>query len=505
MKLRPSPGCRLSRIVIASYGTLFLQFAGLILLSVHIFNRFNLGIDFAEFNSAWTEIGKGHFDPYSTISGFPYVNNHFELIMWPLALLYPVFHSSFALLVVQDASIAGTNLVVLTWIVAALERQGLSARARGAATAISTVALLLNPEVYQTVALDFHFEPTAVFFCVLAGYDLWAGRQKRFWLWLAFCLSCGDIGGIYAIGLGISGALAMKRTRLTGLLTITCGIGWVGLISSLGANKGSLISAGYSYLAGRPEVAAGFGGLVLIAGGVVMHPSLPLALIGRRIGLILGYMRPVGMAGFVSPWGFGVPFITLLTSTIQYSPLFIETPFQEFAVYPFLLVGIGDAAADSCGRGRSNCDLLSGSVVLASIPLLVSAVVFDANQLPPSPHKNATDNFYSPAEAATLHEGWLRIPGNAEVIASVPLMGRLGQRKYIYPFDSAGSPIPVHTNVVVLVVDEVHPTGLISIPHILNAVTFTESQLNAHVIVEGNGAYVLEWHRRSGSTSVNLP
>jgi hypothetical protein len=87
--------------VTAAYGAILLQFGALIVLSVHIFNRFNLGIDFADFSSAWTEIGQGHLDPSSTISGFPYLQNHFELVMWPLALLHPLFHSSFVLLVTQ--------------------------------------------------------------------------------------------------------------------------------------------------------------------------------------------------------------------------------------------------------------------------------------------------------------------------------------------------------------------------------------------------------------------
>ena len=40
------------------------------------------------------------------------------------------------------------------------------------------VILLANPWTYETIAFDFHFEPLAALFVVLAGRDLWPDFRR---------------------------------------------------------------------------------------------------------------------------------------------------------------------------------------------------------------------------------------------------------------------------------------------------------------------------------------
>ena len=103
------------RVGLALFG---LQFVGLLALGAIAYRRFTVGKDFGIFNQAWSQIGSGHLYPYSTIRDVPFLKNHFELIMWPVALLYPVVHSAFALVVLQVLALVGTEVVAFTWVTA---------------------------------------------------------------------------------------------------------------------------------------------------------------------------------------------------------------------------------------------------------------------------------------------------------------------------------------------------------------------------------------------------
>lgn len=162
-----------------------LQFAGLIVLSAHLWHRFDLTSDFAAFHQAWSQIASGNLDPRLTIFpynypsyGYPFWQSHFELAMWPLALLWWITRTSLALLVVQDLALAGACLVVLRWGLELLDEYWPSRHSAAAVAAGLMVVLVANPWTYWTAAFDFHFQPIAVLAVLLAGRDFWAGRRR---------------------------------------------------------------------------------------------------------------------------------------------------------------------------------------------------------------------------------------------------------------------------------------------------------------------------------------
>ncbi|MFP5218806.1 MAG: hypothetical protein ACLGIG_03600, partial [Actinomycetes bacterium] len=76
----------------------------------------SLSLDFAIFHQAWSRIADGDLNPTVTVGDYPYIQSHFELIMWPLALLGVVFPSGFTLLVVQDVALVITQALVVVWV-----------------------------------------------------------------------------------------------------------------------------------------------------------------------------------------------------------------------------------------------------------------------------------------------------------------------------------------------------------------------------------------------------
>ena len=118
------------------------QFVVLVAISMFFYNRFNLGIDFAIFNQAWTQIGHGNLDPYSTIQSVSFRHLNFDIVMWPLGALYRIFPQPSLLLWVQAGALAGTGLVCFFWISELLERRSLQSGtgARPARRRVSAVA-----------------------------------------------------------------------------------------------------------------------------------------------------------------------------------------------------------------------------------------------------------------------------------------------------------------------------------------------------------------------------
>ena len=117
--------------------------------------------------------------------------------------------------------------------------------------------------------------------------------------------SVGRSAAITIIGLGLSAVLAGHASRRTGGLLILAGLGWLGLIDLIGANAGSALQY-YAYLAGRSSLPAG-SGLLLVAAGIVTHPQRVFTQLHLRMHYIWTLIRPVGIVGLASAWGFGAP------------------------------------------------------------------------------------------------------------------------------------------------------------------------------------------------------
>lgn len=490
------------------------QFAFLCSYGWIVFHRMTLGMDFAIFSQAWTRIGTGHLDPTSSVNEIPYLRSHFELLMWPLALLHPLVHSSFVLLVVQAAALSATGVVVLIWVQALLRRAGTGDGAAAAVIAGTVLLLLVNPAVYATATEDFHFEALAACFAVLAAYDLWSGRTRRLWVWVVLCLLCGDVGGLYVLGVGLTGVVAATGRRPRALAVLVAGAAWVALIAALGDNIGSNVSIGYAYLAGRPRLPSGASGLALVLGGMVTHPWRPWDMVTARSGTVFGYLQTGGVFGAFTPWGFGVPLVALASAVLQHDPVFIDVSFQDVVVSPFVTVGtawlvvwlLGRASAGEAGSSRSR--LLASTAVLVGVVALISGGVHAAQRLPTVFGADPVTALVPADEAAALRAALAATPPDAEVIAPVPTVGRFGQREFLFvlvdPVPGAALPLPVKARSVVVIVDRGRAAQLLP-PAQADRLVAQLVGAGAHVVVDRAGVTALVWHPPPGTTALHLP
>ena len=189
-----------------------------------------------------------------------------------MALVHLVYPGSVALLWIQDLAVAGSGFVVFLWIVDYLERRTVQWWPAAGVAAVVLAVLVASPGAYQIVSFDFHMEPISTLFVLLAGRDLWSGRHRRAWIWVAMALTCGTFAAITLVGLGISALLAGRETRRQGALVVAAAIGWLAVVSLLGASAGSGIAT-YAHLVGRQTLAGPTGIAVLISGWSSIPPG----------------------------------------------------------------------------------------------------------------------------------------------------------------------------------------------------------------------------------------
>jgi hypothetical protein len=384
--------------------------------------------------------------------------------------------------------------------------------------ALAAALLLLNPLVYYSAAVDFHFEAIATFFAIFAAYDFWRGRFRRAWIWVGLCLLCGDLGGLYIAGVGISALLAGKATRRMGLWYVLVGVVWVGFIGAIHANQGSLLD-NYAYLAGRSTLPIGFKGAIVVLGGLMAHPLRAYDALSGKARMIWRFLPPGGVIGIVTPWGFGVPAIVLLSSALQSSTLFIGEPFQQFAVVPFVLIGTvsllsaliasdvhmyvlsGRAWTRRWSQNRAARWIVAGVLMFG---ILLGGARYAQEYLPGSFTTNASTDILPAAEGSALSTALARTPSDAEVISSIDISGRFSARQYAYIYLNAATSVPIRSRTVELVMDTAHDPFVTPMQQHA-AAQYLASRFGARTLVHRNDVWELRWSAPSTDSSITIP
>ncbi len=474
--------------------TLLGQLALLIQRSRAQYDAGAVSMDFAIFHQAWQQIGSGNLDPTSTIIDIPYWQSHFEVIMWPLALLHPIFPSGMTLLVVQDLAIVGAEAIAVLWVLEVVQR-GRTLRPWHLVP-VATVLLLLvtNERIGLVAKSDFHFQALATMFLLGGARALWRGRTRRAWPWVLAALLTGDVAGTYVAGLGLSAVVARRDTRRAGAALIATGTAWVLLIGALGANHGSAI-AGYQHLLDEPLPASG-GALIVVLTALVLHPGRPLEELGSKLGLFGAEFAATGFVGVFHPWTFGVTAVVVVSGGLQESLAFF-VPFQNFPALVFVTVGTAMTMdwwfrSPRVGARRpvvARATVAAGFVAAAVVVLVGRAPADDPYPEPPS-------------AGAALAEVDEQVRPDDQVIASFGLVGRYADREHVRRF-LVPARLPVEADRVVFVFS---PTvGNMPTPEVQEAAADRVLELGAEQIVDTPDVQAFVWSPSEGTTTISLP
>lgn len=495
---------------ITAVGVLVLQLVGLVIYSTVLFHRFDLTDDFATYAQAWWLIAHGHLDPVNTIQApsAPFWQSHFELAMWPIALLGRIWPHAIQLLWLQDAALVGTEWIVVVWVGALYATRAVRHRA---AVAIATLAfLVVNPWWYLTASFDVHFETLGLPFVVWSAYSLWRGRVRTAVIVAAVGLLFGDVTALALVCVGIAGLVSRRVRTVSGwrvpLIVMVASLGWVVLITLLGANKSSGIVTNYGYLVGAAPTATSS----WVASHLLVHPGHALHVLSGRLPAIGRVIASAGLLGVATPWGLVVSIGTLVPASLNVNRAFLSPviAFQTLTVIPFVLVGTvmvllylgggraGAAAATGVGRWR----------VVTALAVAGGVVALSLVQNLPLYGTLRTDWWRVDAPAAaTLRSALPEVPARAEVIASQGVIGRFADRTSVYPLLASPQQFVIDARQVVFVVAPAQ--GIESIPAQLSDADIASlvGRLHATVVERGNGVTVLSWLPPPGVRAIVLP
>lgn len=481
-------------------GALIMQLAVLLAYSYRLYSHFDLTMDFAVFHQAWYEIAHGNLNPENTIfyrypyTGYPFWRNHFELVMWPLALSGVLFSHSMILLAAQDVGIVGTEFLVLEWIgdiVASHEQR--AGTSKSYILIGSLLSLLVNPWIYETASFDFHFETLAAPFLVLAARALWNRRFVQAWSWAGICLLFGGVVATYVVGLGISGMLS-NRTRRAAWVLLAMGMGWLGMVVGIGGEMGSNLASSYGYLAHLTDPR----GIGAILWGIVTHPGTVVHVLAQRRQALWQFIISEGGFGAVAPWGVGVTAAVLLANGLNVSPNFLSAAasFQNFVVFPFVLVGSVTVVLEVMRRGGSRLGLGIG------VFLLGAAFMMDRSVLPGVPSEWLLVNNQAAYQLMRIHN---RVPPQTEVIASQGVIGRFAGRPFAFAQFMPNQQFPVLSHDILFVLVPRQGIEAVSPSATMAVVTALKHKLHAKEVVAQAGVYAFEWRPPRGVKWIALP
>jgi uncharacterized membrane protein len=506
---------------------LTLQLIALLVYSTHLYQRFDVSVDFAHNAQAWYLIGHGDLNPTDTvrIAATPFWRDHFDLIIWPLSVLGWISPQPVVLLWLQDIAIVAAELVTLFWV-ASICTERLEHH-RDSVGIVALVALIANPWWYETASFDIHMPPLGLPFVVLAGYSFWKGRFRRAVIASAVSLLFGAVVAevVVLVGLAALCSRQVRQNRGARWAALVGGMGlvWIALVNVIGANQASNLAANYGYLAGTGKVT-----VPTIVRGALLHPSRVTHVLSQRWQALLFELAPTGLVGLLTPWGLlfflGLLVPAALTISTSYSSA-TGGAFQNLPAMPFIFIGSVlvltrlatlPASAQKSSTQKSSTQKSPGqksspgalarkvgprlAVVLAVVATAI-VVAQGATMVRriPSDWLVVTN-----AQAAALSKAEAAIPHDAEVIATYGVIGRFAERKYILTLATAPQSFQVSAATVYFVITPRLGVELLNPLDAYPDIRFIRADLRARTLTDSDGIYVLEWKPPAGVRSVVL-
>lgn len=522
------------------FAVLGLQFAVLVVWSQIRVQRFALTWDFSYYYQSWWLIAHGVLDPYTTVHGFFFWQNHGEFLMWPFALLGAIWPRPVTLLWLQSAGLVAAEAVAYGWIcdlaastmAARVDRRPALAPRPAAAPPPATdqlatdqptadqpasdqpasgtrrplwpaalavtglVLLVADPWVYWSVSFDFHFQLVGIVFLMLAARALVRkGHGRLLWLWVLLALLSGDVVATYLAGLGAGAALARRSVRSSGTVVAAVSVAWVLLLGAVHANLGSELGLGYGYLAaGAGAAASAQVDVVQIVWGVVQHPRQVLDVVTGRWLDLYAVVAPAGLLGVFSPWACVVVVVVLLENSLNHYLLYLVPGFQDVLVYVLVPIATVDVLL-RLGRRAPRLAATLCALVAAS------AIGWACVWLP----RIATQWLrVSPGAASALATVQRRIPQSDEVVVWQGVAGPFSGRRWFYPVLGPAA-FPVRTPTVWVVVA---PAQGIEATSVVAADAFIDKlagPLDAQMVVDRDGIWAFRWTPSRGQKTLVMP
>jgi len=473
------------------------QLAGFLVLGALEFRSGALSFDFTGYAQAWWLISPARLDPYVSTLGFRFLANDAELILWPLALLRPLFPSSFVLVAAQALAVSGAGLVALWWSLEVLERRAAPGNAIPPAVAWAVlVTIVLDPWAYLTAAYPFHVEPFVGLLAIMSARALWAGGRRRGMVIGSLLVVTGTLGGLAMVGLGLGELLARRGRSWAGLGLVAVGLGWLLILGEfhLSGSGGQLLRLELGYLAPRSGNSLG---LLAIARGVVLHPGRLWANVRPQLPYVVLLLLPLGLVGVATRRG-GALALAILGPAMAFAGGPYASPAFAFQVWPALLpilvCSVSVLARFLPGRARLVRDVAVGWAVLVVLFELQGLRAGLPGWLP-----------VTSREAATIRALRRRVPVEDELVMSQGIAGRFADRPSLELLMHPIQAVPIDRRTVFFVLAPDVGQVQVSPASARAFAGAVATRLGARLVFAGGGVVCYRWKPPAGVRDVVFP
>ena len=320
---------------------LVLQLGLFLGVSTFRYHRFDLYTDFGTYAQAFSVIAHGNLDPFDTFQTYPFWQNHFELAMWPIALLGSVWPHPIVLLWLQDLAVVATELIALLWIgQICVERVGTRA---GPSPSSPSSPPSPTPGGGRRPSSTSISRPWACRSrcCAPTGCGRAASAPPGWPQW-SRCSSATS-SPCPSSSSGLAGLLSARvRDRDAGVWhaagLVAFGLAWLVLVTVLHGNRGSAVPIYYGWIVHEPSNASSWA----VYGSLAGHPSAVLHVLRTHTGALWRVVATGGALGLLTPWGLLQAVAVLVPVALNVNGSFWLLPvgaFQTVTAVPFVLVG----------------------------------------------------------------------------------------------------------------------------------------------------------------------
>ena len=297
----------------------------------------DLGI-FEQFN--WL-IANGQINTISSLRNITPLQDHFSLLLLPIALIYKLLPNSYTLLGLQSLALGS-----LTALIAELCRRRNIAPQLTWALAI---AITLNPYSFLVNGFQFHPEVLTLPLMLLAITET---TQKRRWLYYAsllLSLFAKSAQALFGFGLALYALARGQRTRAG--ITAGASLAWWLIASKMASAGGDYVNIRLGYLGGsKLEIIT----TLLSKPWTVFNEVSPESILLYTVGISLPFLALLRLRSWPALLGASPIYITnVISSEVNQRDLFWH---YSVGILAFLIAGcidsIGTAPASMRLRGK---------------------------------------------------------------------------------------------------------------------------------------------------------
>lgn len=478
------------------YTPFVVQWLALGIFSTIQASRFALTHDFALYWQAVWLIAHGHLNPYSTVAGFPYLDNHFELIMWPVALLYWIWPHASLLLYVQDTALIGAEWLAWQWIRSMVTVSSLNVRFQSVLLGLGVGLLVLNPWMYWAAAFDFHSESIIALTITGAAFAVYRRNPRALVIWAALTLLCGDVAAVALFAVGLTAL--WRRQWKTALALCIGSLVWLEVITAVHGNQGSNLASLYGYLAYTHTTSSSLSlrhfSMLDVLLLLLQHPLNGLNQLGKHWANLYANAAPSGLLGLASLWSLPLYMATVVVANLSAPYDFGIPGFQNVIIYTLLTIGTMHVLIYIARHSK----IKALTIYTVSGVLFLNSLAWTGIWMTHLPRHWIR----VPASTAkSLQVGYSLIPHNAEVISNTAIMGRFAGRPWIYGIsdNKSGPNYSTLTNPFYVVIAPYAGVHYFSVRAQASMLTQLANMSSAHLVWAKSNAYVWRVNKPLGT------